>query len=598
MEPVHSLTPRPPQVAPALGAVTAVTGGRIGAGLFQPSQDGIGDLRATVGRLVRIESGNTLVFGIITDLTSETSEFARREGYVAAARIDLVGEIKPASRFQRGVTAYPTIGDRIMLAGRADLELVYRASDDRTITMGHLQHDASVGAFVKVNEALSKHFAIVGATGVGKSSALTVMLQKVMDATPDLRIFLIDVHNEYGNAFGKRAQVLTPGNVRLPFWLFSFEEMVDVVFGGRPGLDEEVDILAETIPLAKASYAQSRSAVERSSSLKKVDPRSIGFTVDTPVPYRLSDLTTLIDERMGKLENRASRLIYHRLLTRLETIGGDPRYAFMFENANVGGDTMAEVLGRIFRIPANGIPMTVMQLAGFPAEVVDAVVSVLCRMAFDFALWSESVMPLLFVCEEAHRYAAADRTVGFGPTRRALSRIAKEGRKYGVYLGLVSQRPAELDATILSQCSTIFAMRLSNERDHALLRSAIPDAGANLLSFLPALGTGEVLAFGEGVAMPIRFKVTEIQEGLLRKPDDAVLNRSSGPQLGGDLIAETVRRWRGATMSLKLKPDAAEPPPMAAPVTEMDRLAALKRSLESRAELLAAGRSTDTNSAA
>ena len=103
---------------------------------------------------------------------------------------------------------------------------------------------------------------------------------------------------------------------------------------------------------------------------------------------------------------------------------------------------------------ANGKPMTIMQLAGFPAEVVDSVVSVLCRMAFDFGLWSDGVSPLLFVCEEAHRYAAADRAIGFGPTRKAVSRIAKEGRKYGVHLGLVSQRPAELDPTILSQCST------------------------------------------------------------------------------------------------------------------------------------------------
>ena len=109
--------------------------------------------------------------------------------------------------------------------------------------------------------------------------------------------------------------------------------------------------------------------------------------------------------------------------------------------------------------------MTIMQLAGFPAEVVDSVVSVLCRMAFDFGLWSDGVAPLLFVCEEAHRYAPADKKVGFGPTRRALSRIAKEGRKYGVFLGLVTQRPAEIDPTIISQCSTFFVMRLANDRD-------------------------------------------------------------------------------------------------------------------------------------
>ena len=139
-------------------------------------------------------------------------------------------------------------------------------------------------------------------------------------------------------------------------------------------------------------------------------------------------------------------MIYHKLIPRIETVRNDPRYAFMFDNANVGGDTMGETLRQLFRLPPNGKPMTIMQLAGFPAEVVDSVVSVLCRMAFDFGMWSDGAFPLLFVCEEAHRYAPADRTIGFGPTRKAISRIAKEGRKYGVFLGLVTQRPAELDS--------------------------------------------------------------------------------------------------------------------------------------------------------
>src|SRR6516225_425808 len=236
--------------------------------------------------------------------------------------------------------------------------------------------------------------------------------------------------------------------------------MVDVVFGGRPGSEDEVEILSEAIPRAKVAYVQYRSATERTIA-KRVDPRTAGYSVDTPVPYRLSDLVGLLDERMRKLENRSSRMTYHRLITRIEGVCNDPRYAFMFDNANVGGDTMAEVLSELFRLPPNGKPITIMQLAGFPSEVVDAVVSVICRMAFDWGLWSDGAAPMLFLCEEAHRYAAADRTVGFGPTRRSISRIAKEGRKYGVYLGLVSQRPAELDATILSQCSTLFAMRMT-----------------------------------------------------------------------------------------------------------------------------------------
>src|SRR5436190_4192074 len=243
---------------------------------------------------------------------------------------------------------------------------------------------------------------------------------------------------------------------------------------------------------------------------KRSAHRTLGYTVDTPVPYRIADKTRLIDERMGKLENRSSPMTHHPLLPHSESVCNDPRYSFMFENANVGGDSMADVLGQLFRLPPNGKPITVMQLAGFPSEVVDAVVSVICRMAFDLGIWSEGAAPLLLVCEEAHRYASADRSIGFGPTRRSISRIAKEGRKHGIFLGLVSQRPAELDATILSQCSTLFAMRMTNDRDQAILRSVVSDAASNLLEFLPSLGTGAVFAFGQGVALPTRVKLKQL----------------------------------------------------------------------------------------
>jgi DNA helicase HerA-like ATPase len=365
-------------------------------------------------------------------------------------------------------------------------------------------------------------------------------------------MFIIDPHNEYGRCFGDRAQVLTPKNFRLPFWLLSFEEIVDVFFRGRPGADDEVEILSELIPVAKGNIAHSRGAADRPSIRKSSDPKSTGYTLDTPVPYRLEDLIGLIDERMGKLENRSVWTRYHRLLGRIESARNDPRYTFMFENANVGGDTMVEVLGQLFRLPPNGRPMTVMQLAGFPAEVVDCVVSVVCRMAFEFGLWSDGAFPLLMVCEEAHRYVPADRTSGFGPTRKAISRIAKEGRKYGVFLGLMTQRPSELDSTIISQCNTLFAMRMSNERDQAIVRSAVSDAAGSLLGFLPALGAREVFAFGDGVPLPTRLRFKELAEHLIPRSEPVGHSRKESAQSAdNDFIASVVERWRGATSNDK-----------------------------------------------
>jgi DNA helicase HerA-like ATPase len=506
----------------------------------------VSEVRATVGRFVSIRCASSVIVAMITEVSCEN---LTSPDYIAIASVDLLGEILNAAdkaKFQRGVTNYPTIGDSVDLITSQELRTIYAPTGSDQINVGFLQQDRSVVAYVDIEEMLSKHFAVLGSTGVGKSTGVSLLLNEILKARPNLRIFLLDVHNEYGRCFGDRALVLNPRNLKLPFWLFNFEEIVDVLFGGRAGVPEELDVLAEVIPIAKGIYTQYQNTDRL--GLKRIDPKQIGFTVDTPVPYRLVDLISLIDERMGKLENRSSRIIYHKLISRIEAVRNDPRYAFMFDNANVGGDTMAEVISHLFRLPANGKPMTVMQLAGFPAEVIDSVVSVLCRMAFDFGLWSDGVSPMLFVCEEAHRYASADRNVGFGPTRKAVSRIAKEGRKYGVYLGLITQRPAELDATIISQCNTLFTMRLANDRDQALLRAAVSDAAANLLSFVPSLGTREVLAFGEGVALPTRLRFKEVPPHQLPRGEATI---ASVPSItsGHDMhfVGAVLERWRGAT---------------------------------------------------
>src|SRR6266852_1248019 len=575
----------------SFGRVILVRGSLARVGLLAVGQMAVPEVRATVGRFVSIRCANSTVVAMITEVSCE--DLPVSDVYIASASVDLLGEIlggPERPKFQRGVTHYPSIGDAVELITNQELRTVYAPSGSDQIDVGTLQQDPSVIAYVDVEEMLSKHFALLGSTGVGKSSGVSLLLNEILKARPTLRVFLLDVHNEYGRCFGDRALVLNPRNLKLPFWLFNFEEIVDVLFGGRPGVPEELDILAEIIPMAKGIYTQYQNADR--IGLKRLDPKA-GYTVDTPVPYRLVDLISLIDERMGKLENRSSRIIYHKLISRIETVRNDPRYAFMFDNANVGGDTMAEVVSHLFRLPANGRPMTIMQLAGFPAEVVDSVVSVLCRMAFDFGLWSDGVSPMLFVCEEAHRYASADRSIGFGPTRKAVSRIAKEGRKYGVYLGLVTQRPAELDATIISQCNTLFAMRLANERDQTLLRSAVSDAAANLLSFVPSLGTREVLAFGEGVALPTRLRFKEVPSHQLPR-SEATIATVSSVAAGHDMhfVGAVLERWRGATSQRDVPNDpglndrpAPRPLPVESPMLQPsqgfdpDRFSVLKKPL-------------------
>jgi DNA helicase HerA-like ATPase len=535
-----------------LGRVVSVTGSQATIELGARAQ---GAEKTTVGKFVGLMTGATLIVGMITEIGEQPMAApVGGQAFRKIARLDLLGEIRAATagaaRFERGVTEYPSIGDNAMLLGERELRLVYGGADADHAHIGDLQQNSSIGVHIDIDSLVSRHFAVLGATGVGKSSGVAIILQKILDTRPNLRIFLVDPHNEYGRCFGDKAQVLTPRNLRLPFWLFNFEETIDAFFGGRPGVEEEIEILSDVIPLAKAAYLQYRGGPAERTLAKKKDPRSTGFTADTPVPYRIEDLINLLDERMGKLDARTQRVTIHRLITRIQTFRNHPRYAFMFEGANIGGDIMAEILSHLFRLPPEGKPMTIMQLAGFPAEVVDSVVSVLCRMAFDFGLWSDGVAPLLFVCEEAHRYAPADKKIGFGPTRRALSRVAKEGRKYGVFLGLITQRPAEIDPTIISQCSTLFCMRLSNDHDQALIRSAVSDAAANLLSFIPSLGTREVFTFGPGVAMPTRMRFSEIAESFRPNSEAAGNTRSdAGTHISRDLISSVIERWRSASTS-------------------------------------------------
>jgi uncharacterized protein len=540
----------------SLGAVIGVRGSEARVGLPAPSLSEA--LRATVGSFLAIAAGAHRLIGVVTEVDGNSNGQDTRFG--AIARVDLMGEIKwvdEAQHFMRGVSAYPAIGDTASIIGTDELRLVYRATSAKMVNIGALHHDDTISATLDVDNLLSKHFAILGSTGVGKSSGVAVLISEILDVRPDLRVFLLDGHSEYGRCFGPRANVVSAATLKLPFWLFNFEEFVDALYYGRPGVDEEIDILAEQIPIAKSIYQAQRGSSER-ATLRRIDPRNAGFTVDTPVPYTMQDLVALIDERMGKLENRASRMRHHHLLSRIEGLRNDARYAFMFENANVGGDTMGEILTYLFRLEPNGQPLTVLQLAGLPVEVVDAVVSLLSRLAFDFGLWSDGAMPMLFVCEEAHRYAAADRAVGFAPARRALLRIAKEGRKYGVCLGLVTQRPAELDPTIISQCSTLFAMRMVNDRDQALLRSAVTDAAANLVAFVPSLGTREVVGFGEGFPLPTRLTFKALPAD--RVPRSETFRRDGpGDEVGEaqSFIKLVVERWRGAAGARPLAKDDA-----------------------------------------
>lgn len=547
-----SETNRPANAQATIGRVLSSRGSEAMIGLFG---DRGGDReRATIGKFLAIQCGNSVLVGMISEISMADSA---RHGsdFQAVARVDLVGEIvrevSRMPRFVRGVHNYPAIGDEARIISREDLRLIYSPASRDTMTLGQLHQDESIQASVDVEGLLTKHFAVLGSTGVGKSSGLSVILGEILRVRPEVRVLLLDVHNEYGRSFSNEATIIGSHNLKLPFWLLNFEEFSDVIFAGKPAVPEELEILAELIPAAKGMYQGYKAGSERSLISRRPGRGASGFTADTPTPYLIQDLVGLIDDRMGKLENRATRMVHHRLMQRIDGIRSDPRYAFMFENANVGGDTMAQVLDQLFHLESTERGLTILKLASLPGEVVDAVVCVTTRLAFEFGVWSDGGVPILLVCEEAHRFASGDHSIGFAPARRALARVAKEGRKYGIYLGLVTQRPAELDPTIISQCSTLFFMRMANDEDQSILRSAVSDAAQHLLSFVPSLGTSEVVGIGEGMPLPARFAFRKLPREMLPVSDPgSELSKENGVLSRAELVRNTVARWRRATTNL------------------------------------------------
>jgi DNA helicase HerA-like ATPase len=522
-----------------------------------------GDTEITVGAFLGIWNGRTLVVGSLCDISLHKLADGQ-QSEPASGRVDLLGELildRPGTGyFQRGVMSYPRIGSPVVPVGHDALCIMFDTVGPNTINVGQLQQDASIGAYIDVDDMVSKHFAIFGSTGAGKSSAVSVLLHEIMDARKNLRILLIDPHNEYAGCFEDRAHVVRPGNLRLPYWLFNFDEMQEIVFGRRSDVEDEIGLLAELIPLAKSEYAK-KSATNPTGYRNLSNEVGGRYTVDTPVPYRMNELVALAETRMGKLENGAVAGQYRRLISRLQSVRKNPRYSFIFDDDAVGNDTMVDILCELLRLEGDGPPMTIVQLAGFPAEVFDAIVSVLFRMAFEFGLWSDGALPLLIVCEEAHNYANADRAIGFRPAREAVSRIAKEGRKYGVFLGLVTQRPAQLDPTLVSQCSTVFAMRISNEEDQRIVHAAVSDPGNRLLGFLASLGTREALAFGAGVPIATRLRFKELPKSSIPTSEAVWGGRiDAGTPVDRNLVANVVARWRGIAMSNKpVVAPAAEP---------------------------------------
>ena len=528
-----------------LAHIVSVSGSHAVAVLERQDAVASDDARVQIGALIKIITPTSSVMGVISAISAPMPAAEGEPQSLGLIEINLAGEVAndPSSRrltFRRGVSSLPTLGDSVLLADKHDLTRVYAPPQAASIKIGSLFQEPSVPARLLMDDLLSKHFLIVGSTGSGKSSAVTCILQRLLAEHTHAHVVILDIHNEYSAAFGGLVEPINLDNFSLPFWMLDFPEMIAALVNRDAHYDAEVEILSDGVVFAKRRYSDSATA--RAGALRKSTEGQV-ITVDTPTPFRMSDVIAYIDEQLGRLERNQFMLPFRRLKARIESLVSDQRYNFMFGSLSVQ-DTMTEVLARLFRVPAQGRPISVIDLSTVPPEILDVVISVISRLAFDLAVWSKGGLPMLLVCEEAHRYAPASDSK-FVPTRQALSRIAKEGRKYGLSLALVTQRPSELDSTILSQCGTAIVLRLSSERDQEVIRGSTYEGMVDLVDFLPLLGDREAIVLGQGVSMPMRVRFDDLgKRGVPRNMNSGFSKSWKTPNMDREGLDALVARWR------------------------------------------------------
>lgn len=626
-----------------IGTVQDVAGTSISVSLVSNTATGLSFFKGEsyrigqVGSFVRIPLGYTSLFGIVSQVGAGAAPVRESDDHPWGnqwLKVQLVGERGREGKFERGVSQHPTINDPVHIVTEDDLREIYGPGDPVDfVTVGHLASAESIPALVDINKLVTRHSAVVGTTGAGKSTTVAGLLAALSNQNryPSARIVILDIHGEYAKALDDRSSVfrITPDKLRgekplhIPFWALSFDELVKLAFGS---LSEQ--------PLA--AVADAIVALKRESLT--VQPRDgvdiERVTVDSPVPFcihklwfdfhqrehrtvipkpgagvdeiesayllgedgkpvQLGDAMTVTAPRYRTVKTTGPAnervqwgpdpINMRQQLAVLASKLRDPQLAFLFNpgewrpgmDGKVGKDLDALLENWV----GSSQPITILDLSGIPFTVLNELVGALLRILYDALFWARNLpeggreRPLLFVLEEAHTYLAREGNGPVGAAATAVRRIAKEGRKYGVGVMIVSQRPSEIDPTILSQCGTIFAMRLANDTDRGQVSGAAADNLKGLFDMLPVLRTGEAIIVGEAVSLPIRTLIDPPEKN--RRPDSGdprvVVrgdpNKDGFEGEGGWAVARqkedyaiVMRQWRQQTPHYEHKPKASIKP--------------------------------------
>jgi hypothetical protein len=543
-----------------LGHVGAVTGASVSVRQFEGIASGIAIIGGRsyrvgqVGSFVRIPQGYHDLYGIIADVGASATPEALKDIAARGERwmtIQLVGEIVEAT-FERGISQYPAINDQVHLVTEEDLIKIYGTSESGQITIGRLAGAESIPVKLDLDRLVTRHSAVLGSTGSGKSTTVASLLRSISNGQdgempfPSARVLLLDIHGEYGNALKSVAKIfrVTPldgeSPLVVPYWAIDIAELLPFLMGKIE--EKALTAIHDRIQAAKL-------AISANGQFPGIDINSL--TADSPLPFSLKQLwADLIDPELktwsdqprtvsamttaGDPEtltapkypmpglgtsppftNNVGVLSIRRQLEQMRSRLLDRQYDFMLHPGDwepgLDGISKKDLPALLDDWLGHEKPITILDLSGVPSSVLLRLIGGILNIIYEALFWGRDLpeggrkRPQLIVMEEAHRYLGKESS---GPARDIVQRIVKEGRKFGVGAMIVSQRPSEIDETILSQCGTFFSLRLSNASDRNKVQAALPDSLSGLVDSLPVLRTGEAVITGEAAKLPIRCRIT------------------------------------------------------------------------------------------
>jgi DNA helicase HerA-like ATPase len=528
------------------------------------------------GSIVRIHFGRRIIYAYVSRLRMK-ADYERDLGISveanSAARVveaDLFGEGEWKRideewilEFERGVSTFPMPQQTLYLTPRNELADVFGRGTDGSIVIGEHVGTGSTPCHLDIDELLGKHTAILGSTGAGKSSAVAAVVHSIVEHGRSRtfsvwapRIIILDPHNEYGAAFPSHRRLSTDeGTLRLPYWMLDFEETVSLVIGKT-----EFAATSQSNVLKTALLEARREGAAK----LRIPPEQI--TVDSPIPYVIGDPTGLdilgnrggtpyriglvgkINAQRPQNQDKKDHAEFNKLIRKLDVLLNDARLRFMMEpwDERSKNDPLPGVLKQFL---GDGDPLCVIDLSGIPNEVAGAASSAVARTLFSTKLWQtpkeRSESPVVLICEEAHRYVPDKGEAQYAAAREAIQRLAKEGRKYGIGLVLVSQRPSEVDSTVLSQCNSWIVLRITNDADREHVRSVLPDSLVGLTKILSGLRQREAIVVGQATALPSRIRIRKLErEQLPRSHDISFVDGWRGSHLNEDSLGQIAQRWR------------------------------------------------------